>query len=896
MRNLILQTVEPDAILQFNRYIDDALQLLGKRFVITSEKQEQWDDYVRRLDQLSEKNTLLALKIIVAIAYKDNYLLEHNEENMIGFLRKKQESYFLNQTVSVKERIAFGMKVFKERPSTVAYQFKNYFTQPIEQLFIELATEDPQYILEQFDDLNDKPNRSYIFDFSEHRPIGMLEFARKLKDIRPLLFVNALSHFLSYYNSDWQKEEEVDSTKIRDVSFELYNLIAQDLCPEDTDIEKNLQLLIRFSYRDEPWYDDLCSRLWHIESDKKEMDKESLKNYFLIAINCVENSELTEAATKRFALWSESYQTFDMTNQKLFTEHISQISELIKDALQDTHSQMRNISFPITIERKILDDLPELCWNMTEWIYERDKKFYFQMHCVNFGFASSKIEKFEKRTKQMIDIFIERFTELMKTDIDASTEILGILLKKSSFRYKGHIDRILNHIYFLLEEIAPQRAKEEIDKVLADEEEYNRHYDRGGPYYWTPERAVADNEAPEELLRKLSNSQNNERRKEIATNKNTPPDVLEQLCQDEYPEVRNRAINNKSLTIHILEKLSKDENIEVRARVALNGNMPVYLLEQLSQDENARVRSKVASNINTPIKTFIKLSEDSEVMNLGEHNPVYQALRDDRASEKLLRHLSASKNDEIKKIIACHMKTPPDILEQLCQSENVKVRISVAKNKNTPANALKLLSWDQNADIQASVSANPNTDIEVLRRLVNENNNWPSIADNPNISQDIIIRLSKSDDYSIRSSIAQNLKTSSEILRELSKDPAPHVRTSVAKNNNTPEDILNILSTDHGETTKKFRNEERIKIGEFQRSLLRQLWDNFNTINLLTKVFYHGTDQNERFEYHGTEIRKKVATNKNTSLKTLKNMLYDDDSSIVELVERVLKNREKDSK
>lgn len=485
---------------------------------------------------------------------------------------------------------------------------------------------------------------------------------------------------------------------------------------------------------------------------------------------------------------------------------------------------------------------------------------------------SAEIVKRKVQVKQIENIFIKQFVLLVKTDLEVAIEIVGSLLKKSSMSSRTHINIILENIYFILEEVAPQRAKAEVDKVIEVENEHNRHYDRGGPYYWTPERAVTDREASAELLRRLSTFKDDEIRKSVASNNNTPPDVLEQLCQDEHSGIRNRAIRNQSLPLQMLEKLSKDKNVEVRAKVAYNKS--------------------------TPIEMFIALSEDSSIVALGKSNPVYNILRgfcerDDES--ELRRRLSSSNNDEIREIIASHMRTSSDILEQLSQDKNIKVQISVAKNMNTSANTLERLSWNDNADVRLGIGQNSNTDVEVLKRLAADSSLWPVIALNPNICEDIIRKLSKSEDFEVRSKIAEHIKTSPEIVRELSKDPAPQVRVSVAKNRNTPEDILDMLSKDHGETTSSFAKEERKRVSDFQASLYHRFWDNLHALDLLTGVLFQGTNQHERCVNQGKEIRREVARNRNTSMKTLKSMSNDDEPSIVELVERVLRNREKES-
>jgi len=61
---------------------------------VDKEKKDEWQKYLDELDQLSDKNSLLALKIMTALIYRRN-VLYHNEK-MFELLVQKQDSYFLN--------------------------------------------------------------------------------------------------------------------------------------------------------------------------------------------------------------------------------------------------------------------------------------------------------------------------------------------------------------------------------------------------------------------------------------------------------------------------------------------------------------------------------------------------------------------------------------------------------------------------------------------------------------------------------------------------------------------------------------------------------------------------------------------------------------------------------
>ncbi len=669
--DLLLKTLQPDERKRFDHYLDKGLQLIDEPFYVKTSGKEAWKQYLESLDKLNEETSLLALKVIMVLLYRNSVLI-HNEE-MLEILSKKQEYYFANSKVTCKERIKFGINIFEEWPGDLVgsdNNAKDIFIENIERLFLEEAKKDPLYTLQQFDRLDNDPIRSYLF--SSSRPVNKLKFARIVKDYRSLMFVDALSNFLDYYNMDWSNniEETIDPLKIKAVSTELYNIIANNLYPEGVNLEKKLQLLIRHASMNEAWYGDLCVRLWEYETQKTNIDKESLKNYFLIAINCENNVQLLENIYAKFALWSESYKSFTVSDQKLFIDFINQIDKLFELALNDVLAQTRNMALPTTIERKILDDLEALCWQITEWAYVQDKMLFFVLliHFAGLGYSSKKITRRVALAQEAAEKFIECFTDFVSEDTETATGLVGRLLKVSSrhSKPKSKINAILDHVYFMLEDIAPENAKAELDKAIADEKDYYEHFDYGGPSYWRPEYAASDPEAHISLLTRLSDSADDSLRKSVAS--------------------------NPAASQIILDKLSKDANEEIRIKVAQNKNTSQETLAQLSQDVSSRVMQSVGENPTTNGDILKKMWIDGNrwtVPSSAASNP--------SLSEELIRKLAKNDDSSIRKGIVRNSSTPADILQELSLDPDPEVRNCVAENPNTPVKVLDILSNDTGA-------------------------------------------------------------------------------------------------------------------------------------------------------------------------------------------------------
>lgn len=104
-----------------------------------------------------------------------------------------------------------------------------------------------------------------------------------------------------------------------------------------------------------------------------------------------------------------------------------------------------------------------------------------------------------------------------------------------------------------------------------------------------------------------------------------------------------------------------------------------------------------------------------------------------------LRQLANDLNPETRADVACHCKTPTDILEKLADDDDKYVRVCVARNEHTPISVLEKMS----ENTALGVAMNKNTPIHILEKLSNDTDKWVlnSVAMNPTTPDNIVERL-----------------------------------------------------------------------------------------------------------------------------------------------------------
>ncbi len=222
---------------------------------------------------------------------------------------------------------------------------------------------------------------------------------------------------------------------------------------------------------------------------------------------------------------------------------------------------------------------------------------------------------------------------------------------------------------------------------------------------------------------------------------------------------------------------------------------------------------------------------------------------------RLLRTLAGSALGYVRKAVAEHPLTPPEVLELLSRDELESVRVQATRHPALPALALERLARDRSKFVRANAAAredvpvsvlrllqndasdtvlraivqNPRTPVDVLesiarrklepdvavRLLENPRLPGPSVrrlwyewktkgdpnvlgaaAANPNVPLDVLCQLAFHKDSYVRGMAAANTKTPAEFLMKLARDESTWVRCHVAENKNVPRQALVQLASD----------------------------------------------------------------------------------------------------
>ncbi len=115
----------------------------------------------------------------------------------------------------------------------------------------------------------------------------------------------------------------------------------------------------------------------------------------------------------------------------------------------------------------------------------------------------------------------------------------------------------------------------------------------------------------EDLLIKLSETEDMGSRWAVAKNPHTPAHILQKLAQDSVNLVRALAATNPNTPVATLQKLFSDEKI-VRDGLSGNPSVPAKILTVLADDSDKMVRMRVAENPSTPEDVLEKLLKDGD--------------------------------------------------------------------------------------------------------------------------------------------------------------------------------------------------------------------------------------------------------------------------------------------
>lgn len=189
-----------------------------------------------------------------------------------------------------------------------------------------------------------------------------------------------------------------------------------------------------------------------------------------------------------------------------------------------------------------------------------------------------------------------------------------------------------------------------------------------------------------ELIYKYATSNNINKRKTIAQYEKAPSDILDILAHDMEKEIRLLVLKHKNLSKSTMLSMHKDKSEIVRIHLAeiVPDEIAVHMLD----DTSAMVTRELAKNR--------------------------------KLSQKSLHHLSFSKDNETRRLVAFSTKTHKKTLQRLLNDTYRETRFSLAMNPKSPKHILKHLAFDDDFKIKIGVILNKTVDKEILKYLIND--------------------------------------------------------------------------------------------------------------------------------------------------------------------------------
>lgn len=212
-----------------------------------------------------------------------------------------------------------------------------------------------------------------------------------------------------------------------------------------------------------------------------------------------------------------------------------------------------------------------------------------------------------------------------------------------------------------------------------------------GPSTRVRDRIPADPTLAGEMLAPLA-EWGNYARQLAARHFATPAAVLKRIVSGADAQMLHDIALHPNADADLFALLAHSERVDARWSAASAPRCPLAILELLACDCDPRVRLQALSNRSLP--------------------PRMQWLTDDL---------------EVRRTLANHPLSPPQMLAVLAGDADALVRTCVAGNHATPASVLADLATDPVVDVRSRIAFNPNTTAEIWNALAHDDN--PSVRE-----------------------------------------------------------------------------------------------------------------------------------------------------------------------
>ncbi|WP_058593743.1 hypothetical protein [Leucobacter chromiiresistens] len=253
-----------------------------------------------------------------------------------------------------------------------------------------------------------------------------------------------------------------------------------------------------------------------------------------------------------------------------------------------------------------------------------------------------------------------------------------------------------------------------------------------------PDLAVPDG-LMEAALARLSKSRvrDPDLRYYAAMHQRTGISTLERLAKSKDADVRMAVSENPRTPQSVLEALALDADAEVRRAVACNDRLPQDLLNALLLDDDVDVRiaayrepdPEEQTDDEPALSTEVSVAARPTVPTVAELQEMAANTRaevrirvaySEHATPDMLAFLGGERRSaKVRRAVAAHPKTPPEILRSLAARDDPDTLMSVAFNPGAPIDVMADLAG-RSAELAVLVALNPDAPLEVLDALAND--------------------------------------------------------------------------------------------------------------------------------------------------------------------------------
>jgi len=370
------------------------------------------------------------------------------------------------------------------------------------------------------------------------------------------------------------------------------------------------------------------------------------------------------------------------------------------------------------------------------------------------------------------------------------------------------------------------------------------------------------------------------------------PDDWQQLSEE---DCINR-IHEGLTDADILQILVHSESPNIRKAIAYGDKTPDYLLAGLEKDDDRDVRQAVLDRGLPPEWRGFSNLERIEKLSAEDSKDI---------SLEILETLALSDKWRVRVAVACHKKTPDQLLALLARDEYPDVRMAVA-DRHLPQ------EWRNLAEEECIKKLSTTTVDSEVAEILSYSDSWrirEHVARNPGATETILVRLSEDEDCDVCEAASDGLlyrrlpkewrqigdkkrikrlrdhSVPVDILQILATSKNWNVRQAVARHDATPFSLIEELSRDDNSDVRQAARLDRLLPSEWRylntKSRLRRLSAEKVSPEIL-KALALSTDW---------RLRQAVANCLSTSEDLLKKLARDSDSDVASAAREAILTR-----